>query len=101
MKYTGLKSACLCAQLLSYVQLFVTPWTIAHQATLSMKFSRQEYWNGLPFPSPRDLPDPGIKCAPPALTGGFFTTALHGKSPGLKRKSIILKQSFKIQKNTI
>ena len=52
---------------------------------------RQEYWSGLPFPSPGDLPDPGIKCAPPALTGRFFTTALPGKSPGLKRESIILK----------
>ena len=67
------------------------PWTVAHQATLSMEFSRQEYGNGLPFPSPGDLPDPGITCAPLALTGGFFTTALPGKSPGLKRKSIILK----------
>ena len=39
----------------------MTPWTVAHQATLSMGFSRQEYWNGLPFPSPEDLPDPGIE----------------------------------------
>ena len=46
---------------LSRVQLFVTPWTVAHQAPLSMGFSRQEYWSGLPFPSPRDLPDPGIE----------------------------------------
>ena len=50
-----------CAQLLSHVQLFMTPWTVAHQAPLSMGFSRQEYWSGLPFPSPGDLPDPGIK----------------------------------------
>ena len=47
-------------QLLSRVQLFVTPWTIAYQAPPSMGFSRQVYWNGLPFPSPEDLPDPGI-----------------------------------------
>ena len=47
----------------SHVQLFVTPWTIAHQAPLSMGFSRQEYWSGSPFPPPRDLPDPGIKPA--------------------------------------
>ena len=40
---------------------FVAPWTLAHQAPLSMEFSRQEYWNGLPFPSPRDLPNPGPK----------------------------------------
>ena len=41
--------------------LFATPWTVAHQAPLSMGFSRQEYWRGLPFPSPRDLPNPGIE----------------------------------------
>ena len=50
----------------SHVQLFVTPWTIAHQAPLSMEFSRQEYWSGLPCPSPRDLPDSGTK--PGSLT---------------------------------
>ena len=47
--------------MLSCVQLFVTPWTVAHQAPLSMGFSRQEYWHGLPFPSPGYLTDPGIK----------------------------------------
>ena len=46
---------------LSHVQLFATPWTVAHQAPLSLEFSRQEYWSGLPFPSPGDLPDPGIE----------------------------------------
>ena len=45
----------------SHVQLFATPWTVAHQAPLSMGFSRQEYWSGLPFPSPGDLPNPGIE----------------------------------------
>ena len=60
-------------QLISSVQLFVTPWTVACQAPLSMEFSRQEYWSGLPFPSPVDLPDPGIEPVPPALAGGFFT----------------------------
>ena len=56
---------------------FVTPWTVAGQASLSMDFSRQEYWSGLPFLSPGDLPDPGIKpaSASPAVVGGFFTTA--------------------------
>ena len=58
--------------------LFVTLWTIAHQAPLSMGFSRLEYWSGLPFPSPRDLPfNSGIKpmsLMSPALAGGFFTT---------------------------
>ena len=52
----------------------VTSWTEAHQAPLSMGFSRQEYWSGLPFPSLGDLPDAGIKPASPTLTGGFFTT---------------------------
>ena len=52
---------------------FVTPQTIAHQALLSMEFSKQEYWSGLPFPSPGDLPDPGIKPASVELAGRFFT----------------------------
>jgi len=54
-------------KLLSRVQLFANPWTIAYQAPLSMGFSRQEYWSELPFPSPGDLPDPGIKPRSPAL----------------------------------
>ena len=52
---------------LSRVQLFVTPWTVAYQVALSMGFSRQEYWSGLPFPSPGDLPNPGIEPGSPAL----------------------------------
>ena len=55
----------LCA--LSHVQLFATPWTVAQQAPLSTEFSRQEYWSGLPFLSPGDLPEPGIKPVSPAL----------------------------------
>ena len=51
---------------LSSVQLFMTPWTVAHQTPLSMGFPRQEYWSGLPFPSPGDLPEPGIKPVFPA-----------------------------------
>ena len=65
------------AQLLSCVPLFVTPLTIAHNAPLSMEFSRQEYWSRLQSPTLRNLPDPGIKLmslASPALAGGFFTT---------------------------
>ena len=61
---------------LSLVQLFATPWTVAQQAPPSMEFSRQEYWSGLPFPSPGVLPDLGIEPgspASPALAGGFFT----------------------------
>ena len=49
------------------MRLFATPWAVAHQAPPSMGFSRQEYWSVLPFPSPGDLPDPGIEPGPPAL----------------------------------
>ena len=54
-------------KLLSCVRFFATPWTVAYQAPPSMGFSRQEYWNGLPFPSPGALPDPGIEPGSPAL----------------------------------
>ena len=54
-------------KLLSRVRLLVTPWTVAHQAPPSMEFSRQEYWSGLPFSSPGDLPDPGIEPGSPTL----------------------------------
>ena len=63
-----------------------TTWTVAHRAPLSMEFSRQEYWSGLPFPSPRDLPNPGIEpvsFATLALAGQFFTTAPPGPNPHL------------------
>ena len=62
----------------SRVCFFATPWTIAGQAPLSMGFSRQEYWSGLPCPPPGDLPNPGFKPASltsPALAGGFFTSS--------------------------
>ena len=65
---------------LSRVRLFVTPWTVAYQALPSMGFSRQESWNGLPFPSPGDLPDPGIKPGSPALQAD----ALPSEPPGTK-----------------
>ena len=67
-----------CAKSLSRVWLSVTPWTVAHQAPMSMGFSRQEYWSGLPFPPPGDLPDPGIEPSSlrsPVLAGGFFTSS--------------------------
>ena len=54
-------------KLLGRVRLFVTPWTAAYQAPLSMGFSRQQYWSGFPFPSPGNLPDPGIKPRSSAL----------------------------------
>ena len=62
----------------SCVHLFATPWTVAHQALLSMRFSKEEDWSGWPCPSPGDLPDPGIKpmsLESPALAGGFFPTS--------------------------
>ena len=55
---------------------FAIPWTVAHQAPLSMGFPRQEYWSGLPFPSPRDLPNPGTGPAYLALVGRFFPLSL-------------------------
>ena len=72
---------CLHACMLSHsgVSDSVTPWTVALQAPLSIGFSWQEYWNGLPFPPPGNLSDPGIKPASPALAGGFFTTEPLGK----------------------
>ena len=71
-----------CVLSLSGVQLFATPWTAARQAPVSIRFSRQEYWGGWPFPPPRDLPNPGIKPISHvslALAGRFFTTDLPGK----------------------
>ena len=56
-----------------------TPWTVTHQAPLFMGFPRQEYWSGLPFPSPGDLPKPGIESMYSALASGFFTTEPSGK----------------------
>ena len=66
-------------KLLSHVHLFATPWTVAYKAPLSMEFSRQEYWSGLPFPSPGDLPDPGIKPRSPALQADALPSEPPGK----------------------
>ena len=66
---------------ISRVQVFAAPWPVARQAPLSMGFSRQEYWSGLPFPPLGDLPDPGIEplsLASPALAGRLFTFAPPG-----------------------
>ena len=60
--------------MLSCVQLSATPWTATRQAPLFMGFCRQEYWSGLPFPTPGDLPDPGIKPESSVFAGRFFTT---------------------------
>ena len=64
---------------LSRVQLFSTPWTVAYQTPLSMGFSRQEYWSGLPFPSPGGLPNPGIKPGSPALQADALLSEPPGK----------------------
>ena len=64
---------------LSYVQLFVILEAVACQTPLSVAFSRQEYWSGLPFPFPGNLPNPGVKPMSPALAGGFFATEPLGK----------------------
>ena len=76
---------------LSGVWLFATPWTVAYQAPQSMAFSRQEYWSGSPFPSPRALPDPGIEPESPALWADAFPFEPLGKYPvvdmNLKKRS--------------
>ena len=66
-------------KLLSRVRLFVTPWTIAYQSPRSMEFSRQEYWSGLPFSSPGDLPDPGIEPGSPTLQADALPSEPLGK----------------------
>ena len=78
----GLLCVCACAQSLSHVRLWTTAQSVTCQAPLSMEFSSQEYWSGLPFPPPWALPDPWIEPASPvvlALAGGFFTTEPPGK----------------------
>ena len=77
LKLKGVMAMCVLNHV-SLVRLFVASWTVACQAPLSPGLSRQDYWSGLPFPSPGDLPDPGIEpmsLESPALAGGFFTTS--------------------------
>ena len=69
--------------------LFATPWTAAHQAPLSMKFSRQGYWSGSPFPSPGDLLNPGIEPGSPALQADSLPTELQGKPPSNDRLQML------------
>ena len=64
---------------LSHIRLFGIPWTVAYQAPLSMRFSRQEYWSGVPFPSPGYLPDPGIEPGSPTFQAGPLTSEPPGK----------------------
>ena len=70
---------CRCFSFIKSVQLFVTLWTVVCLAPLSMEFSREEYWSGLPFPSPGDLRDPRVKAMSPALAHRFFTNDPHRK----------------------
>ena len=80
---------------------FAISRTIAYQAPLSMGFLRQEYWNGLPFPSPGDIPNPGFKPASPALAGRFFfcfTTEILGKLPFIKCKYLKKKEEERKKK---
>ena len=86
-----LPNVCVC-WLLSHVQLFATPWAVASQAPLSMKFSRQEYWSGSPFPSPGDLPDPGIEPGSPS----FEANSLPSEPPG---SQIAITQSIQYLSN--
>ena len=78
----------------SPVQLFVTPWTVAHQAPLSMQFSRQESWSGLPCPPPGDLPDLGIEFMSPVLASGFLTTGAAWKRQGTPLLLLLLLSRF-------
>ena len=76
---------------LSHVQLFATTWTIARQAPLSMGFFRQEYWSGLPLPSPGDLPNPGIEARSPALQVDYLPAEPPGKPCEIEAHSQIFK----------
>ena len=88
-------------QLLSHVRLFATSWTVAHQALCPWGFSRQEYLNSLPFPSPRDLPRSWVKLVSPALAGRFFTTNPPGKPiKFILYESIQLPRNLTIQRIT-
>ena len=74
---------------LSRVRLFATPWTVAYQAPPSMGFSRQEYWSGLPLPSPGELPDPGIEPRSPAFQADVLTSEPPGKGALIKERKIL------------
>ena len=91
---TGRSHACVLSHF-SHVQLFVTLWTTAHQAPLSMGFPRKEYWSGLPFPSLGDLPDPGIEPRSPALKADY----LPSESPGKPFPKILSNTDALFQRN--
>ena len=83
----SLLQACVCVS--HSCLLFATPWTVARQASLSMGFSKQEYWSGLPFPSPEDLPDSEIKLRFPALQADSLPFELQG-SPSLLQGVLLI-----------
>ena len=83
-------------KVLSHVRLFATMWTVAHQASPPMGFSRQEYWSGLPFPSPGDLPNPGIEPRSPALEADTLTS----EPPGKMLFGVIMSHCTNIKKKT-
>ena len=89
---------CVC-ELLSSVQFFVSPWTVACQAPLPMEFSKQEYWSGLPFPAPGDLPHPGIKPRSPALQADSLPSEPPGK-PQIQYSTMLLFFKSLAYKNT-
>ena len=90
----GCRKSCCCCIAAKSSSDSETPWTLADQPPLSMGFSRQEHWSGLPCPPPRDLSDPGMKPMSPALAGGFLTIYLLGKPAGRAQKRIKV-QSWK------
>ena len=77
MMFLVLRHLIIIMKSLSCVRLFVTPWTVAHEAPPSMEFSRQEYWSGLPFPSPGDLANPGIEPGSPTLQADVLPCLSH------------------------
>ena len=81
--------------MLGRVRLFAAPWTVARQAPLSMEVSRQEYWSGLPFPTPGDLPHPGIELLSP-VSPAYLVRILTTEPPGLPIKVIIATKNYKV-----
>ena len=87
-------------QSLSLVRFFKTPWAVVRQAPLSIRFPRQNYWSGLLFPSPGDLPDPGNESAFPALADGFFASELPGKWYSVAFSNLFSNTKFLLCPNT-
>ena len=88
----------VCVKSLSRVWLFATPWTVTHQAPLSMGFSRQEYWSALPFPSPGDLPNPGIEPRYPALQADALSSEPPGKPYRMHTNSHFTGEETEVQR---